>query len=327
MVIRIIEEPQQIRALAIHELVDRYAYSNQVDGKSQKTIKWYSDILRLFLIYLKDNKIISNIYALNMNTVREYILYLRQKPKFKGHPYIPQQDKNISLKTIQCHVRVFKAFSTWLYGEGYIKENKLKILKLPKAPNKIIEPLTSEEIKQIIKVINKQSAVGFRNYAILMLLLDTGLRISGVTNITLADIKLKDGLIRIIGKGNKERIVPIGKNVQSCLWRYIDQYRLTSTSKCDNLFLLKNGKQITINTIKLMFTRLANKSKISRLHAHLCRHTFAINYLMNGGDIFSLKEILGHASLDMVNQYLHFTSSQITAQHQKYSPMDRLFSI
>ena len=326
MVIRIVEEPQQIRVLTIHELVDRYAFSNQVDGKSPATVKWYNDILRLFLIYLKENKIISNVYSLNINTVREYILYLRQKPRFKGHPYIPQQDKCVSPKTIQCHVRVFKGFSTWLYREGYTKENKLNILKLPKAPNKIIEPLTSEEIKQIIKVINKQSAVGFRNYAILMLLLDAGLRISGVTNITLADIKLKDGLIRVIEKGNKERVVPIGKNVQSCLWSYIDQYRPTSTSKCDNLFLSKNGRQITTNTIKLMFTKLAKKSKISRLHAHLCRHTFAINYLMNGGDIFSLKEILGHASLDMVNHYLHFTSSQITAQHQKYSPMDKLFS-
>lgn len=77
-------------------------------------------------------------------------------------------------------------------------------------------------------------------------------------------------------------------------------------------------------TIKLIFSRLAKSSGVSRLHAHLCRHTFAINYLLNGGDIFSLKAILGHTSFDMVNHYLHFTSTQITAQHHKYSPMDKL---
>lgn len=73
-----------------------------------------------------------------------------------------------------------------------------------------------------------------------------------------------------------------------------------------------------------MFSRLAKDNDIPRLHAHLCRHTFAINYLLNGGDIFSLKEILGHASLEMVMRYLHFTNSQITARHHEFSPMDRL---
>jgi site-specific recombinase XerD len=73
-----------------------------------------------------------------------------------------------------------------------------------------------------------------------------------------------------------------------------------------------------------MFSRLAKTSGVKRLHAHLCRHTFATNYLLNGGDIFSLKEILGHSTFEMVNHYLYFTSSQLTAQHHKYSPMDKL---
>ncbi|MFC2016144.1 tyrosine-type recombinase/integrase [Chloroflexota bacterium] len=90
------------------------------------------------------------------------------------------------------------------------------------------------------------------------------------------------------------------------------------------MFLTQGGKAITSNTVKLVFSRLAKSSGVSRLHAHLCRHTFAINYLLNGGDIFSLREILGHTTLEMVNHYLHFTSSQITDQHRKYSPMDRL---
>jgi len=95
-------------------------------------------------------------------------------------------------------------------------------------------------------------------------------------------------------------------------------------SECDHLLLSRNGKPITVNTIKLVFSRLAKTSGIKRLHAHLCRHTFAINYLLNGGDIFSLREILGHSTLEMVNHYLHFTSTQITDQHHKFSPMDKL---
>ena len=128
-----------------------------------------------------------------------------------------------------------------------------------------------------------------------------------------------------MGKGAKERVVPIGKFVQIALWHYVHKLRPKPVDpECDNLFLSRDGKPITVNTIKLVFSRLAKRSGVNRLHAHLCRHTFAINYLLNGGDIFSLREILGHTSLDMVNRYLHFTSSQIVTQHHKYSPMDKL---
>ena len=122
-----------------------------------------------------------------------------------------------------------------------------------------------------------------------------------------------------------ERVVPIGKYIQMTLWTYIDKVRTEPLSPdYNNLFLTRGGKPITVNTIKLIFSRLAKSSGVGKLHAHLCRHTFAINYLLNGGDIFSLKEILGHTTLDMVSHYLHFTSSQITDQHRKYSPMDKL---
>ena len=128
-----------------------------------------------------------------------------------------------------------------------------------------------------------------------------------------------------MGKGAKERTVPIGRFVQTTLWHYISGIRPEPADhECDNLFLSRDGKPITVNTIKLVFPRLAKRSFVERLHAHICRHAFAINYLLNGGDVFALKEILGHTTLDMVNHYLHFTSSQITEQHHKYSPMDRL---
>jgi len=157
-------------------------------------------------------------------------------------------------------------------------------------------------------------------------LLDTGLRASETAGIILSNLNLVDGYIKVMGKGSKERIVPIGKYIQMTLWTYIDKVRPELISPdCNNLFLTQGGKPITVNTVKLLFSRLAKRSGVKRLHAHLCRHTFAINYLMNGGDIFSLREILGHTTLDMVNHYLHFTSSQITTLHQKYSPMDKFF--
>ena len=176
--------------------------------------------------------------------------------------------------------------------------------------------------------IDKNTGTGYRNYVIFIMDLDNGSRASELAGITLGKLYLKDGYIKVMGKGSKERIVPIGKFVTSKIWHYIDHVRpMPVDPGCDRLFLTSDGKPISTNTIKLIFSRLAKKSGVIRLHAHLCRHTFAINYLLNGGDIFSLKEILGHTSLDMVNHYLHFTSSQITDRHHQYSPMDHLQNI
>jgi len=316
---------KKVEAIAIDKLVSRYALSNQADGKSPRTIAWYSDMLRSFSSYIKVKQHCDDISDFSVNAVRDYILYLRDKPKFQGHPYTPEQDKPLSPKTVQCHIRALKAFSSWLCAEGYTTENRLKNLKLPKAPSKIIESLTPEEIKQVITSINKNSPTGTRNHAIFVTLLDTGLRASEVANVTLAYLNLKDGFIKVMGKGAKERVVPIGKYIQMTLWSYVDKVRPKPASPdCNNLFLSWRGKPITVNSVKLVFSRLAKRSGVERLHAHICRHTFAINYLLNGGDIFSLREILGHTTLDMVNHYLHFTSCQITDLHHKYSPMDRL---
>jgi site-specific recombinase XerD len=313
------------RVTSLKELITLYERSNRAEGKSEKTICWYSEILALLYRYFRENGLGIDISSFNINTVRDYILYLRKKPKYEGHPFTPKQDVSLSPETIKCHTRGLKAFSTWLYTDGYTTENRLKNLKMPKAPRKIVEPLTPEEINSIADSIDRRTTTGYRNYAILMIALDNGLRASEIAGISLSKVNLQAGYIKVMGKGAKERTVPVGKFVSTVLWQYINTFRpKPMDSECDYLLLSRNGKPITVNTIKLVFSRLAKTSGVRRLHAHLCRHTFAINYLLNGGDIFSLKEILGHTTLEMVNHYLHFTGAQITAQHHKYSPIDRL---
>ncbi|MFC1904771.1 tyrosine-type recombinase/integrase [Chloroflexota bacterium] len=309
------------------EFINRYKLSNRAEGKSEKTIQWYDEILKSFDVYLKNKGNSNGISCLNMENAREYILYLRNKPKFEGHPFIPTQKETLSPQTLRCHTRGLKAFSTWLFLNEYTPENNLKNLRLPKAPMILIEPLTPEEITKISSSIDQNTPTGVRNYTIFATALDNGLRASEITGITLGQFNSKDGYIKVMGKGAKERIVPVGEFVKMRLWHYIEKVRPEPSGlENDKLFLSRDGKPITVNAIKLVFTRLAKGSGVNRLHAHLCRHTFAINYLLNGGDIFSLKEILGHTTLDMVNHYLHFTSAQITAQHHKYSPMDKLQS-
>jgi site-specific recombinase XerD len=313
------------RAITIDELIVRFETSNLADGKSESAITWYTDILKLFSRYLKEQMRTNRIEEFNIENARDYELYLRSRNKFGRYTNSHVANSGLSPKTVQGHIRGLKAFSSWLHREQYTSENRLKSLKLPKAPAKLIEPLTDQEISQITSTINQRSPTGSRNHAILATALDNGLRASELASIPIGQLDLKSGYIKVMGKGSKERIVPIGDYVKMTLWNYINKVRPEpSVTGCDNLFLSPTGRPITANTIKLVFSRLAKTSGVKRLHAHLCRHTFAINYLLNGGDIFSLREILGHTTLEMVNHYLHFSSSLLTAQHHKYSPMDKL---
>jgi site-specific recombinase XerD len=141
----------------------------------------------------------------------------------------------------------------------------------------------------------------------------------------MAHLNLEKGYLKVMGKGAKERLVPIGDYTRMTLRCFINKGRpKPGPGTAGNVFLSGDGHPLTANAIKLVFTRLVKNCGLKKLHTHLCRHTFATSYLMNGGDIYSLKEILGHTTLEMVNHYLHFTSAQIAVQHHKFSPMDKM---
>ena len=156
-------------------------------------------------------------------------------------------------------------------------------------------------------------------------LLDTGLRISELINLRLEDAHVDQGYLKVMGKGARERVVPIGSVAQKSLQRYMFHFRPEPYYEEQDLFFLTlEGKLLSINAVHLMFTRLGKKSGVKRFHAHLCRHTFATKYLINGGDVFSLQQILGHSSLEMVRRYVTLASAQVRVQHRKFSPMDRM---
>ena len=158
-----------------------------------------------------------------------------------------------------------------------------------------------------------------------MMLIDAGLRIGEIVRLKIDDLHLDEGIIKVLGKGKKERFVPIGSNSQRVLQRYLFRYRpRQNDSQNEYVFPSTGGKPLTENSLKLMFARLASRSGVKRLHAHLCRHTFATKFLINGGDVFTLQQILGHSTLEMVRHYVNLASNQVALQHRRFSPLDRL---
>lgn len=307
------------------ELIDYYEVCNRCENKSPRTISWYTANLQQFVDYLHKQHLSDLIDAIDIKILREYVLYLLKRPQFPGKK--PDQSKTATLSpsSVHGHVRTLKAFFNWLLSEELIEKNPAKGLKPPKVPKTLISILSDKEITTIINSFSRSNPLDMRNQTIFMLLIDTGIRIGEVIKLTQDDLYLNDGYIKVFGKGQRERIVPIGSNIQKAIHKYLFRFRAnTANPDTNNVFLSIRNKQMSENSMKLMFRRLAERTGIHRLHAHLCRHTFATKFLSNGSDIFTLQKILGHSTLEMVRRYSNLNSDHIRAQHKRFSPLDRL---
>jgi site-specific recombinase XerD len=312
-------------SIELTALIKHFELFNRTEGKSPMTIDWYNMVLRQFHRFLQEKSKSTSLADLDEIAVREFIAHLQQKRRWENNPHVPRTDTGLTPMTIQDYVRAVRVFFNWLFREGYTSENRLAKLKPPKATIKVVEVLTSEEVAKILKCIDPSTPMGARDYAIMVLLLDSGLRCSELAGFAVDDIDIEGGRVKILGKGRKERIVPFGATAQRALLRYALHFRPQPFNGIDNnFFLTPEGRQLTYEGIRMIFRRIAQRSGVKRLHAHLCRHTFATNYLINGGDVFSLQQILGHSTLEMVRRYVSLASVHVTVQHKKFSPMDRM---
>lgn len=308
--------------LDLSNLIQGFKFSCQTEGKSLKTIEWYTCFLARFLRFLNSNTYPTGIDRIDKNHIRQFIRYLQVEAK------TPRSEKPLSQATIQGYVRTLKSFFSWATREEYLEANPMTKIPVPRAIIKIISTFSQEQIVKLLMVCQTSSSSGYRNLTILLLLLDSGIRVSELVGIDLNDLNLMEGYIKIRrAKGNKERLVPIGSFIQRTLWKYINHQRSQPlTDKVTRLFLSEEGLPLTISGIQQLLRRCGKRADISgvRCSPHTFRHTFAKNYLLNGGDIFSLQKILGHSSLASVRLYLNLFASDIKQQHQRFSPVDNM---
>ena len=309
------------------DLIQNHAHCLTAEGRSQKTIDWYAANLKRFLRFLKSHNMSTSVKDIDIPDVRRFIHHLQSEVvRWEDKPDISDSGR-LSPFSVQGYARTIKAFWSWLVEEGYIEENPIARLKLPRIPNKVIATFTPEQIQAMLRSLDRGTPTGFRNYTIILLLLDTGIRLSELTNLEIGGIDFGQSCMLINGKGNKERTVPFGTQVRRTLWRYAKDYRPHPVSpKEKHFFLSGGGFPLRTRSVQSMITRIGKKAGITgvRCSPHTLRHTFAKMYLMEGGDIFSLQKILGHASLEMVRAYLNLASSDVSQQHRRFSPIDNM---
>ena len=218
--------------------------------------------------------------------------------------------------SVAGYVRGLRAFGNWLARDGLAVARALRALANPRVPRRVIEPLSDADLRHLL------AAAGQRDAAVVLLLLDTGLRVSEVVGIRLGDLR-RDGGIKVTGKGDAERMVPVGGTARRAVGAYLAARGPGGSD--ERLFLNQADQPLTTSGVSQLLRRLRRRTGVSaRCNPHTFRHTFAHNYLVNGGDALSLQRILGHSCLDMVKRYVRLSDVDLAGRHRSASPADRL---
>lgn len=277
--------------------------------------------------FLRSEGLATDISEIGAGEIRVFILYLQQKRRFSGHPFARPQQSGLSDHTINCYLRSIRAFWSWLISEGILSETPFSRVKIPRAPRKVVPTFTDSQIGALLGAINTEKPEGIRDYALILTLLDTGLRVSELSGLRMGDLWLEEGTLKVMGKGGKERLIPIGRAVQRLLWRYISRFRPEPAFPgYDFLFLNADGRPVTRNHIQKRMALYGERAGLRgvRCSPHTLRHTAAVSFIRNGGDAFSLQRLLGHSTLAMTRHYCELADVDVKRVHITASPVDHL---
>jgi len=302
--------------MKITDYFDKFKSYIKSENLSQRTIKSYLNNIGLFSRYLKE-KGIEKIEDISRDVIDQYQIDISIK-----NIYTKQY---LSLKTQMCRLCALIKFFKFLYEKAIIETNPISHIKLPKVPKRQISNfLTYKEVLSILKAASNKDLLGLRDRAILELLYSVGLRNEELRNLTINDIDFNNQIIRIIGKGNKERIIPIGKVALDYIQEYIQKARPFLTKHpTDILFLSKRGNKLCEDIPPHIVRKYKAKTGITKyINAHTFRHSMATHLLLRGMDIRSLQEILGHSSIETTQIYTHVTLKDLKKVYAKTHPRE-----
>ena len=209
--------------------------------------------------------------------------------------------KNINPRSIHRHISSAKGFFKFLKKNNVVNSSPFELITAPKIPNNLPEVLSPEDVEQLLK-FKPASVIEIRDLAIIELIYSSGLRVSETININLNDFEEDMSFLRILGKGAKTRLVPVGKYAKSAINAWLIE-RNKIINSTDALFLNLRGKRISIRSVQLRLRKMALKQGLAPIHPHMLRHSFATHMLESSGDLRIIQELLGHSSLSTTQIY------------------------
>ena len=276
---------------------DFIEYLEVIKKCSDYTIDNYEKDIIEFNVFLEDNKY--RVDKIDYDIVKKYLLYL--------------YDKKLSRSSISRKLSSLRSFYKYLESEYNISNDYFLDINNPKKEKNLPKFIKDSDLDKMFSSINKDTVLGQRNLLILELLYASGIRVSELVNLKLSDFNLYERSIKILGKGDKERIVYYGSFCEDALDLYLKDSRIELNKHDSNYLLLnKNGNKISERQIRNILNDIILKSSVDmHVSPHMLRHTFATDMLNNGADLVSVKELLGHESLDTTSIYTHITDEKI----------------
>lgn len=277
-------------------------------GLSQNTIISYRQDLFAYMDYL-ENKGIGELSMTNKNHIVDFMLF--------------QKDKGINANSIARRLAAIRMFYRFLVRERILKTDPTSLIDSPRLWKRIPETLSVNEIESLLSQPNVRDKQGLRDKAILETLYATGMRVSEVVNLKKDNVNFDIGFLRCIGKGNKERIIPLGSKAQASIKRYLETVRpgLLKDKESEFLFLSRFGKKLSRQSFWKLIKKYAKDARIKKqIWPHILRHSFATHLLERGADLRSVQEMLGHSNISTTQLYTHVNKDRLKLIHKTYHP-------
>jgi integrase/recombinase XerD len=234
-----------------------------------------------------------------------------------------QNSRRLSSESVYLEIAALRAFYRFAENEKLLPVNVAENLSLPRRWKRLPKALTNSEIKRLLEPEQPETPPGLCDQAILELAYASGLRLSELKNLRLEQLHLEAGFLNVIGKGNKERVVPVGRKAVAALHRYLEVGRpkLVTPRSPANVFLTQRGTPFAAVTLWLRIKKRARRAGVARnLTPHMLRHSFATHLLEHGADLRVIQELLGHANVSTTEIYTHVTGSRLREIHRKFHP-------
>lgn len=290
---------------------DYELYMTKERGLSQNTVQAYIRDLSQYLVFLDRYHDINKVNKLTLKVLENYLKTMRKK---------------FSKATYARKLTALKSFHHFLYLEKEINEDFSKNIEAPKAEKNLPQVLSIEDVLKILNQINLETPLGLRNMALIELIYGSGLRVSELLNIKMADIHLNESYINIIGKGDKERMVPISDMAKNALRNYILKARekLLNLKKSDYLFINNQSSKLSRQGFFKVLKGLVEDAKLDvECSPHTLRHSFATHLLENGMDLRTLQTLLGHEDISTTQIYTHISNKRIKDVYESTHPRAR----
>jgi integrase/recombinase XerD len=306
---------------------DFLQYLRHERGQSDNTAKTYAALLGKFTDWAAKQNL-TDWKSVELKHLMEFLQYERTRNTSIGRPAgKPPVEKNsprhLSGESVYLEIAALRAFYKFAENEKLLPANIAENLSLPRRWKRLPKALSNDEIKKLLEPENPETPESLCDQAILELAYASGLRLSELKNLRLEQLHLDAGFINVIGKGNKERVVPVGKKAVEALNRYIEigRPKLVTQKSPANVFLTQRGTPFAAVTLWLHIKNRVRRAGVSRnITPHMLRHSFATHLLEHGADLRVIQELLGHASIGTTEIYTHVTGSRLREIHRKFHP-------